>query len=159
MTDMKITTEYTEQSSGLPHAESPDFYSRNFNDLEVSEEGDLAVITSTDELAQDILKMLTTTPGSQPYFQDYGVDFGDLIGTGQRNSTVPYITAQIKDRIVNGLKAMQETLVNRPDNEQIGALTYFDVQYIADEVKVEFTVLTKSEDEVNIVYTIQGGQT
>ena len=157
MTDMKITTEYNTNTEDLPHAEPADFFAVGFNDLELDDTGDIKVLSGTDKLAQDVLKFVVTKPGTNPYFQGYGIDFSDLVGTPIKEGQESYLKAQLKDKIVNGLKDLQKTLVDRPDNEQIGAMVYFDVEFAVDEVKVEFSLLSKSQETLNILVSIQGG--
>jgi len=150
MTDFKLTTRYNSDTENLPNAVSPDFFTIGFNDLELDTNGDIKVTTSTSKLAQDILKFIVTKPGTEPYFQNYGMDFDDLIGQPMKDGTESYIQAQIKDRVKTGLIELQSTLRDRPDNEQIGAITYFSTTVTTDEVQVKFTVLTKSMEVFNI---------
>jgi len=157
MSDLKISTQYREETEELPHAESPEFFSRYFNDLQISSDGDLEILTGPDKLAQDILKMLSTKKGSHPFYSEYGVDFSDLIGKKQLSEGDPYIKAAIKDRLVQGLKELQRNLINNPENEQIGALSYFDAEINQDGIDVKFSVITKSREYLNILYTIEGG--
>lgn len=157
MVDIQINTPYTSSTEDLPSAEPPAFISRYFNDLSLDSSGDLNIVTGKEKLAQDILKMLLTVRGSNTLAPNYGTTLEEIIGHPQTLSLTPYISAQLKEDIITGLKALQEGLEHSPLDEQIGALTYFDVTQTEDSVKIDFSILTKSEEALDI-HRLIGGQ-
>jgi len=154
MSDFKITTAYTEETKDLPHAKSPDFVSRGYNDLKLGSDGDISLVSETEQLAQDILKILLTKEGSNSYVLTYGSDFSEVIGQGQTEYSSSYLSALIRDKIVASLQILQEILDGNAElSEQLGAMFYYKAEIEDnDTIVVNFSILARSGESVVIVF-------
>ena len=162
MADLKLITQYNEDTKSLPHAKKSEFFSRGYNDLKINiSKGDLEIVSGKDKLKQDILKFLVTRRGENPGFLEYGTDFSEYVGQSVREGTLGYLQTKIKDDLTTGLQELQNTLEEHPVEEQLGAMVNFDVSFQETTFTVNFTLLTGAREELTltIIVTEEGGIT
>lgn len=130
-------------------------------DIVFSSLGELQTVEGIDKLTQDIVKMLLTTIGSNPYHEWYGsLLTEDVVGlygdirTLQRNAE-----STISEALENmaALQAQQKSYQNVTAQESIGAITNVSVERDPTDPRqwiVRVSVLSKSLSEVTEEFNI-----
>ena len=122
--------------------------------------GDLATITDTTKLVQDLLKISTTTTGANPLQPWYGSMIGrTLVGSSQAKIILTVAQTQLQNAI-NNLKSLQNLQVatgqSVSPSEQIASISNISiVRNTIDPriVTVTINVLSRALDRVTAIFT------
>lgn len=92
-------------------------------DLELGSDGDVALVRDTDKLAQDVIKVLNTTLGSDPFNISYGSSLttahvGQALDPLMVTTRTQFIISQALDQMI-ATQAFQRTIQFVSDAETI----------------------------------------
>jgi len=127
----------------------------------VIKNGDLSIVEGADKLVQDILKLVSTQLGSNPFFPSYGSPVSQmLIGTSELDFAEDVATHQLKASIERLKDLQQDQIKNNqivtPD-EQISVIKDVSVKQAKDDPRyyfVNFTVINKAFQSVPISFAV-----
>jgi hypothetical protein len=127
----------------------------------VIQNGDLAIVEDTDKLTQDILKLVSTQLGSNPFFPAYGSPISQaLIGTTDIDFAQDVATQQLRASIER-LKDLQQDQIKNNQivtaEEQISAIQNVFVTQARDDPRyyfVNLTVINKAFRSVPISFAV-----
>ncbi len=127
-------------------------------DLVIASNGDLATVENTDKLVQDVLKIISTQIGSNPFFPWYGSPITkSLVGRAYDTNFISSIASQQLRASLERLQAMQREQLRTSQvvtpREQIAAISRVQVdRNITDPrfFKIVLTVLSKAFLQVPI---------
>jgi hypothetical protein len=125
-------------------------------DLALSSTGDLAIVENTEKLVQDVLKIVSTQIGANPFFPWYGSPITkSLVGRSYDTNFITGIASQQLRTTLERLQAMQKDQLRTNQvvtpREQIAAISDVRVERnITDPrfFKIVLTVLSKAFLEV-----------
>ena len=127
----------------------------------VIQNGDLAIVEDSDKLTQDILKLVSTQLGSNPFFPAYGSPVSQaLIGTSDIDFAQDVATQQLRASIER-LKDLQQDQIKNNQivtaEEQISAIQNVSVTQARDDPRyyfVNLTVISKAFQSVPISFAV-----
>ena len=127
----------------------------------VIQNGDLAIVEDSDKLTQDILKLVSTQLGSNPFFPAYGSPVSQaLIGTSDIDFAQDVATQQLRASIER-LKDLQQDQIKNNQivtaEEQISAIQNVSVTQARDDPRyyfVNLTVINKAFQSVPISFAV-----
>lgn len=128
----------------------------------VIKDGDFDTVEGSDKLVQDVLKLVSTTIGTNPFFPAYGSLIGkSLIGKAYEKEFLENVaTNQLRSSIERLQQLQKEQLKQRqtvtPD-EQIAALENVSLSRATDDPRfynVYLTVISKAFQRVPIYFVI-----
>ena len=127
----------------------------------VIQNGDLAIVEDSDKLTQDILKLVSTQLGSNPFFPAYGSPVSQaLIGTSDIDFAQDVATQQLRASIER-LKDLQQDQIKNNQivtaEEQISAVQNVSVTQARDDPRyyfVNLTVINKAFQSVPISFAV-----
>jgi phage baseplate assembly protein W len=128
----------------------------------VIKDGDLDIVEGSDKLVQDVLKLVSTPLGSNPFFPAYGSPIGkSLIGQiYEREFLEDIATHQLKSSIERlqqlQLEQLKQNQVVTPD-EQIAVIENIKVSQARNEPRyymIYLTVISKSFQRIPISFEI-----
>jgi hypothetical protein len=129
-------------------------------DLEISN-GDFAIVEDADKLTQDILKLVSTQLGSNPFFPAYGSPISQaLIGTSDLSFAQDVATQQLKASIERLKDLQQDQMRNNQivtAQEQIAIIRDVSVNQAKDDPRyyyVNLTVINKAFVSVPISFAV-----
>jgi hypothetical protein len=129
-------------------------------DLEISN-GDFAIVEEADKLTQDILKLVSTQLGSNPFFPAYGSPISQaLIGTSDLIFAQDIATQQLKASVERLKDLQQEQMRNNQivtPQEQIAIIRDVQVSQAKDDPRyyyVNLTVINKAFQSVPISFAV-----
>lgn len=124
-----------------------------YNDLQVDSNGNIAQVTGTDKLAQDIVKILVTQRGSNINMPLYGTNLPSIVG---QKMDFQFLQGQILTEVTDALIILQSLLQygSNPD-EQISSLQSIKVTLdTPTQVSIELVVITLSQKALGLIVTI-----
>jgi hypothetical protein len=127
----------------------------------VIQNGDLAIVEDSDKLTQDILKLVSTQLGSNPFFPAYGSPVSQvLIGTSDVDFSQDVATQQLRASIER-LKDLQQDQIKSNQivtaEEQISAVQNVSIVQAKDDPRnyfVNLTVINKAFQSVPIAFAV-----
>lgn len=127
----------------------------------VIQNGDFSTVDNQDKLVQDILKLVSTQLGSNPFFPAYGSPVSQaLIGTSDLDFAQDVATQQLRAAIER-LKDLQQDQIKNNQivtaQEQISAIRDVSVTQARDDPRyyfVRFTVINKAFIAVPISFEV-----
>ena len=127
----------------------------------VIQNGDLAIVEDSDKLTQDILKLVSTQLGSNPFFPAYGSPVSQvLIGTSDVDFSQDVATQQLRSSIER-LKDLQQNQIKNNQivtaEEQISAVQNVSIVQAKDDPRnyfVNLTVINKAFQSVPIAFAV-----
>ena len=127
----------------------------------VIQNGDLAIVEDSDKLIQDILKLVSTQLGSNPFFPAYGSPVSQvLIGTSDVDFSQDVATQQLRASIER-LKDLQQNQIKSNQivtaEEQISAVQNVSIVQAKDDPRyyfVNLTVINKAFQSVPISFAV-----
>jgi phage baseplate assembly protein W len=127
----------------------------------VIQNGDLAIVEDSDKLTQDILKLVSTQLGSNPFFPAYGSPVSQvLIGTSDVDFAQDVATQQLRASIER-LKDLQQNQIKSNQivtaEEQISAVQNVSIVQAKDDPRyyfVNLTVINKAFQSVPISFAV-----
>ena len=127
----------------------------------VIQNGDFATVDNQDKLVQDILKLVSTQLGSNPFFPAYGSPISQaLIGTSDLDFSQDVATQQLRAAIERLKDLQQDQIKNNQivtPQEQISAIRDVSVTQARDDPRyyfVKFTVINKAFVAVPISFEV-----
>jgi phage baseplate assembly protein W len=123
--------------------------------------GDLAIVEDADKLVQDILKLVSTQLGSNPFFPGYGSPITQiLIGTSDISLSEEMATHQLKASIER-LKDLQQDQIKHNQivtpQEQIAVIRDVSIKHARDDPRyyyVNMTVINKAFQSVPVSFAV-----
>jgi phage baseplate assembly protein W len=123
--------------------------------------GDLAIVEDADKLVQDILKLVSTQLGSNPFFPGYGSPITQiLIGTSDISLSEEMATHQLKASIER-LKDLQQDQIKHNQivtpQEQIAVIRDVSIKQARDDPRyyyVNMTVINKAFQSVPVSFAV-----
>jgi phage baseplate assembly protein W len=123
--------------------------------------GDLAIVEDADKLVQDILKLISTQLGSNPFFPGYGSPITQiLIGTSDISLSEEMATHQLKASIER-LKDLQQDQIKHNQivtpQEQIAVIRDVSIKQARDDPRyyyVNMTVINKAFQSVPVSFAV-----
>jgi hypothetical protein len=123
--------------------------------------GDLDIVEDSDKLIQDILKLVSTQLGSNPFFPAYGSPISQaLIGTSDVDFSEDIATQQLRASI-DRLKDLQQDQVKNNQavtaEELISAIQDVSVSQAADDPRyyfVNLTVINQAFQSVPVAFAV-----
>jgi hypothetical protein len=123
--------------------------------------GDLAIVEDADKLVQDILKLVSTQLGSNPFFPGYGSPITQiLIGTSDILLSEEMATHQLKASIER-LKDLQQDQIKHNQivtpQEQIAVIRDVSIKQARDDPRyyyVNMTVINKAFQSVPVSFAV-----
>jgi hypothetical protein len=129
-------------------------------DIEISN-GDFAIVEDADKLTQDILKLVSTQLGSNPFFPAYGSPISQaLIGTSDLSFAQEVATQQLRASIERLKDLQQEQMRNNQivtPQEQIAIIRDVYVTQAKDDPRyyyVNLTVINKAFQNVPVSFAV-----
>jgi len=128
----------------------------------VLKSGDLDTVEDADKLVQDVLKLVSTQLGSNPFFPGYGSPISQaLVGTSYETTFVESMATQQLKASLERLQDLQQDQIRRnqtvtPD-EQIAAIEDVSVSQARNDPRyylVKLTVINKAFKRVPISFAI-----
>jgi len=131
-------------------------------DLAIGSDGDLAIVENSEKLTQEVLKILTTRIGANPFFPWYGSPIDkSLIGNAFEERFVAAVASnQVRGSLENLQRLQEEELkkgVLITPQEQIAAIQDIDVRRNTVDPRfysLTLTVLSKAFTRVNTNLTV-----
>lgn len=127
----------------------------------VIQNGDFAVVEDQDKLVQDILKLVSTQLGSNPFFPGYGSPISQaLIGTSDLSFSQDIATQQLRASLERLRDLQQQQIKNNQivtPQEQIVAIQDISVTQAEDDPRyyfVNFTVINKAFQSVPVSFAV-----
>lgn len=127
----------------------------------VIQNGDFAVVEDQDKLVQDILKLVSTQLGSNPFFPGYGSPISQaLIGTSELSFSQDVATQQLRASLERLRELQQQQMKNNQivtPQEQIAAIQDISVTQAEDDPRyyfVNFTVINKAFQAVPVSFAV-----
>jgi hypothetical protein len=132
-------------------------------DLQIGRDGDLAKVEDTEKLVQDIVKIVSTQIGANPFFPWYGSPITkSLLGRSFDRKFVSAVATQQLRTTMERLQTLQKEQIRRNQvvtpQEQIAAIQkVFVDRNIVDPrfYTIVLTVLTKAFSKVDIPLSIR----
>jgi hypothetical protein len=131
----------------------------------VVKNGDLDIVEDTDKLVQDVLKIVSTQLGSNPFFPAYGSPLSKaMIGTGYEEEFVEDIASQQLRSSLERLQDLQRDQIRQNQvvtpEEQIAAIE--NVSVVRDKndpryYNVNLTVISKAYRRVPVSFAVVAG--
>ena len=128
----------------------------------VLKSGDLDTVEDADKLVQDVLKLVSTQLGSNPFFPGYGSPISQaLVGTSYETTFVESMATQQLKASLERLQDLQQDQIRRnqtvtPD-EQIAAIEDVSVSQARNDPRyylVKLTVINKAFKRVPISFAV-----
>lgn len=127
----------------------------------VIKNGDFSVVENQDKLVQDILKLVSTQLGSNPFFPAYGSPVSQvLIGTSDLDFAQDVATNQLKASIER-LKDLQQDQIRNNQivtpQEQISVIKDVSINQAQDDPRYYFVnliVINKSFQSVPVAFAV-----
>jgi hypothetical protein len=127
----------------------------------VIKNGDFSIVEDSDKLVQDILKLVSTQLGSNPFFPAYGSPISQvLIGTSDIGFAQETATDQLRASIER-LKDLQQDQIRNNQivtpQEQISVIRDVSVSQAQDDPRyyyVNLTVINKAFQSVPISFAV-----
>lgn len=125
------------------------------NDIIKENDGDLALVSGTEKLKQDMIKAFMTDLGSNVTFPEYGSQLNELIG---RKLNFPIMKGLITDDIIETLRTLQ--FVNKDnlnEDEQIDTLDILEITQSATDprqIDVRLEVITVAGSRVKNTFSM-----
>jgi len=128
----------------------------------VLKSGDLDTVEDADKLVQDVLKLVSTQLGSNPFFPGYGSPISQaLVGSAYETTFVESMATQQLKASLERLQDLQQDQIRRnqtvtPD-EQIAAIEDVSVSQARNDPRyylVKLTVINKAFKRVPISFAI-----
>lgn len=121
-------------------------------DIAIGKDGDLAIVDNTDKLVQDILKILTTKLGANPFYPWYGSPISrTLIGKAFEETFVANVASNQLKTALEMLQRLQKEQLKKDQlitpQEQIAAIQNVNIQRNTADPRfysIDVTVLTKA---------------
>jgi hypothetical protein len=121
----------------------------------------LAIVEDADKLVQDILKLVSTQLGSNPFFPGYGSPISQiLIGTSDISLSEEMATHQLKASIER-LKDLQQDQIKHNQivtpQEQIAVIRDVSIRQARDDPRyyyVNLTVINKAFQSVPVSFAV-----
>lgn len=151
MSDFFLRTLKTaELSAERPDAVGEFVWGESSNDLQPDSLTGFRVVSGTEKLAQDIIKILLTERGSNTLFPLYGSVLHSLLG---QKSDPDFMRGQIVDDIKDSLIILQNINRDNPNlDEQIQTLESVSIEQPAPgEFHIRLTVITRADKRVGAV--------
>lgn len=130
------------------------------NDLKISSDGSIDIITDTPKLRQDIIKIILTPQGSLESHPWYGCTIDDISG---QNFPGNIIDSEIRDSIVESLQRLQKLQKAQSVTQRVSLAEIIEViqdvhaeRDIDDGRKINIlvSILSKRLSEVSELFTI-----
>ena len=128
----------------------------------VLKSGDLDTVEDADKLVQDVLKLVSTQLGSNPFFPGYGSPISQaLVGSAYETTFVESMATQQLKASLERLQDLQQDQIRRnqtvtPD-EQIAAIEDVSVSQARNDPRyylVKLTVINKAFKRVPISFAV-----
>jgi hypothetical protein len=127
----------------------------------VIKNGDFVIVENEDKLTQDILKLVSTQLGSNPFHPGYGSPISQiLIGTAELDFSEEVATNQLRASIEK-LKDLQQKQIKQNQivtpQEQISIIKDVSINRASDDPRyyfVNFTVINKAFMSVPISFAV-----
>jgi len=121
-------------------------------DLAIGPDGDLAIVENTEKLIQDVLKIVSTQIGANPFFPWYGSPITkSLVGRAYDTNFITGIASQQLRATLERLQAMQKDQLRTSQvvtpREQIAAISRVYVERNINDprfFRIVLTVLSKA---------------
>lgn len=121
-------------------------------DLAIAASGDLATVEDTEKLVQDVLKIVSTQVGANPFFPWYGSPITkSLVGRAYETNFITSIASQQLRATLERLQSMQKDQLRTSQvvtpREQIAAISRVHVERNVSDprfYKIVLTVLSKA---------------
>ena len=133
-----------------------------FNGDLVFKNGDLDTVEDTPKLVQDVLKLVSTELGSNPFWPGYGSPIGQtMIGSSYDQEFIQDVaTSQLQQSLqqlqTTQFDQLKQNQIVTPD-EQIAAFQNIQVSRAADDPRyyiVSLTVISKAFQRIPISFTV-----
>jgi len=131
-------------------------------DLAIGSNGDVSTVENSDKLIQDILKMVSTPLGGNPFYPWYGCPISrTLIGYAYEDTFVQSIASQQLQTSLETLQRLQKEQLKKDQivtpQEQISAIQNVYIERNAIDPRfysISVTVLTKAFKQVPVTFSI-----
>jgi hypothetical protein len=148
--DLVLATPYNPIDPPVPPQPGapPFFFGEQSNDLQLNNVNDLATVSGTEKLKQDINKILLTELGTNTLSPQYGTTLQSLIGSKyDLNSAIATIRDQINGALIN----LQIINASNPNPDEIPqTLQELSIQQVAvGQVQATLIVITASGKSVS----------
>lgn len=130
-------------------------------DLAIGSDGDLDKVQNTDKLVQDVLKLLLTKIGSNPFFPWYGSPLtSSMVGTALDAS---FLISMAENQIRSGLETIQNLQRDQAIRQKVtpGELlaAIRSIQVLRSPIDprfftIELTLLTKALKSITTSFTV-----
>jgi phage baseplate assembly protein W len=125
--------------------------------------GDFAIVENSEKLVQDVLKIVSTPLGSNPFFPWYGSPIsGSLVGTAFDMMFVESIATQQLTRAVERIQQLQQDQLRKSQivtpQEQIAVVENVSVTRARNDPRffeVQLTVLSRAFVRLQIPFAVQ----
>jgi len=143
-------------SNPVSNALSNTFWGQGTNDLIVDTTGDFATVDGLNNLAQSMMKIITTERGANIFTPMYGSTLNDFVGA---DINIDELRANVKTDMIDTLRIYQFINQGNPDlNEQIDTLQSLAVNLIPgiNGINVSFQVITRSGLQAGSTIQVEG---
>lgn len=154
MSDFFLRTKRTSEiSAERPDATEEYIWGEGTNDLVANEITGFRVVSGTEKLVQDIIKILLTERGSNTLTPLYGSNLHQLIS---QKADLDVLHGQIISEIKDSLLILQSINKNNPNlDEQVKTLESVSVdQPTPTQFNVRFTVITMADKRVGAILNL-----
>jgi len=121
-----------------------------YNDIEITEDGDIATIDGAARVKQDMVKILLTETGLMPY-PNYGSILPSMSGNTPYDTT---LLNTVANEVISDIHYLINTETSQVLSEQISELKSLDVNYSNSQIQVAVVLLTKDNTEVAAGFSV-----
>ncbi len=122
----------------------------DFNDISFDVNGDVDVISGTDRVRQDIVKILITVSGNLPYV-NYGTFLPKLVNS---RYTDEKLLSSVNDEVIAAIQYLVSNEESIDGDEIIDEITTLEISFEEREVLINLVATTLSRKELNLEITL-----
>jgi phage baseplate assembly protein W len=108
--------------------------------------GDIDLVSGSDRLLQDMIKVLLTEKGLMPY-PNYGSALPYLRGS---NYSDPNLLSLVSDEVLTALRYLYLIEESDVKTEQLGEITTMDVEFSGSSILVTIAATTAARTAINL---------
>ena len=121
-----------------------------YNDIEITRDGDIAVLAGTDRVKQDVVKIILTETGLMPY-PNYGSSLPSMPGNTSYDQT---LLNTVANEIISDIHYLINVETSQVLAEQISELKTLDVTFSDNQIQAVIVLLTEDNTEILIGFTV-----
>jgi hypothetical protein len=118
MPDLKLSTKVPPGGEPIPQQNWPvsEYFGEQSNDLQLNAVNDLALVSGTEKLRQDLNKIFLTELGANRNFPIFGTILNGLVG---EKVNFDAIRAKIRDEVQGALETMKFINEENPNDDEV----------------------------------------